>query len=439
MSELVARGFLRALFHAGQSLLRHDPTHQEAKDAIAALQRAAEVLTSGQPEVVLTVGEEAFFLGTTLLAHASIEFHGMHRDLRQRGIDSITVIRGASGRDLADLAAVAAGHGSDLPAGGTVRLNERPVARGELETRPLSGLRRTYAASLDALRAVSSGRRLELGRVAGAVEGFLHGGAAEGGPSLMLATLHNHDETTFYHSVNVCLLSLALGRAVGLGDDELRRLGMGALLIDIGRVVLDDPALRLPGRLSNEDWALVRLHPQEGALAILAATGPGEEIAAQIALEHHVRFDGSGYPDLGGRQPHLLSRLVAVADAYDAITSHRPHRPARTPHEACDILVRGAGEAFDPDAVSAFTGMMGLYPPGSLLRLESGEVVMVTSGAGGARRAMVVRDGSGALLAVPEPMDLEGRRVSADLAPDDEVAPPASLLEAAEASPSSGR
>ncbi len=433
MSELLARGFLRALFHAGQSLLRHPPTHSAVQDAVAALQRAVEALTSGEPEVVITLGDEAFYMGSRLLPHASIEFHGMHRDLQQRGVDSITVLRGASLRDLADLAAVVAGHGSDLPVGGTVRLNERPMAPADLEARPLSGLRRTYAASLDALRAVSSGRRLELGRVSGAVEGFLRGGAAEGGPSLMLATLHNHDETTFYHSVNVCLLSLALGRAVGLNDAELRRLGMGSLLIDIGRVVLDDPALRLSGQLSSEDWALVRLHPQEGALAILAATGPGEEIAAQIALEHHVRFDGGGYPDLGGRRPHLLSRLVSVADAYDAITSHRPHRPARTPYEARNILVRGAGEAYDPDVVEIFNRMLGLYPPGSLLRLDGGEVVMMTSATGGAHRAMVVRDPAGALLDVPEPVDLAGRRVAEALLPDDVGVPPASLLEAAEA------
>jgi HD-GYP domain-containing protein (c-di-GMP phosphodiesterase class II) len=438
MSELVARGFLRALFHAGQSLLRHPPTHPAVEDAVAALQRAAEVLTSGRTEAVITVGAEAFYLGPRLLPQASIEFHGMRRDLQQRGVDSITVLRGASSRDLADLAGLVAGHGPDLPAGGTVRLNERPLAPAELEQRPLSGLRRTYAASLDALRAVSSGRRLELGRVSGAVEGFLHDGAADGGPSLMLATLHNHDETTFYHSVNVCLLSLALGHSVGLSDADLRLLGMGALLIDIGRVVLDDPGLRLTGRLSSEDWALVRLHPQEGALAILAATAPGEEIAAQIALEHHVRFDGSGYPDLGGRRPHLLSRLVAVADTYDAIISDRPYRPARSAHEARGILARGAGEAYDPDVVEAFNRLMGLYPPGSLLRLDSDEVVMMTSAAGGARGAMLVRDGSGALLDVPEPWDLAGRRVAEVLLPDDVGVPPASLLEAAEASLAAG-
>jgi hypothetical protein len=129
-----------------------------------------------------------------------------------------------------------------------------------------------------------------------------------------------------------------------------------------------------------------------------------------------------------------LSRLVSVADAYDAITSHRPHRPARTPHEAQAILVRGAGQAYDPDVVEAFSRMMGLYPPGSLLRLDTGEVVMMTAAAGGSRRAMVVRDPDGALLDVPEPVDLAGHRVAEALLPDDLGVPPASLLEAAEAS-----
>jgi HD-GYP domain-containing protein (c-di-GMP phosphodiesterase class II) len=366
-----------------------------------------------------------------LLPHASIEFHGLRRELQQRGIDSITVLRNASRHDLADLALMVAGQGSDLPVGGTVRLNERPLTPGQLESRPLSGLCRAYGSSLDALRAISSGRRLELEAVAGAVEGFLQGGAAAGGPSLMLATLQNRDEEAFYHSVNVCLLCLALGRAVGLADGELRRLGMGALLFDIGRLTLDGRALRLPGPLSNEDAAMVRLHPQEGALAVLAASRPGEEIVAQVALEHHVHYDGGGYPDLGGRRPHLYSRLVSVADAYDAMTSHRPHRPARTPHEALAVLLQGSGSTYDPDAVQAFTQMMGFTPPGSLLRLESGEVVVVTSGAGSRRRGLLVRDEGGALLETPEPLDLGGRRVAAHLLAEDVGVDPACFLEAA--------
>jgi len=249
----------------------------------------------------------------------------------------------------------------------------------------------------------------------------------------MMATVHNHDEATYYHSVNVCLLSMSLGHSIGLDGEDLRLLGLGALLHDLGRVVLDDPGLHKQGRLSNEDWATVRLHPQEGAIAILAATGVEHETAALIALEHHLRPDGSGYPDLGDRSPHFFSRLVAITDAYDAITSHRPYRPARTPNEALRILFEGSGTAFDADLIGAFVGMMGEFPPGSLLRLESGEVVMVTAGRDGERGAVVVRDVAGAALEHPEPIDLSGLRVAAQLLADEVGIAPASLLEVVEA------
>src|SRR3972149_6534092 len=105
---------------------------------------------------------------------------------------------------------------------------------------------------------------------------------------------------------------------------------------------------------------------------IMAASGPGQELAAAVALEHHVRVDGGGYPSLKGRRPALFSRMVAIVDAYDAITSYRPYRPARTPNEALRVLLDGAGTIHDPDVLRLFIEMMGHYPPGSLLRLAPG-------------------------------------------------------------------
>ncbi len=438
MNELSGRSFLRALFHVGQRILRTGTDDASFNDALTALERAAEMLTSGADEVTLTVGDDAFYLGKAMLPHASIEFNGMLRDMQSRNVDSITILPGTDRQDLADLAALVCGTSPDVPAGGTVRLNERPIPAVELERQPISGLRRTYASSLDALRSASGGQALEFDRAVNAVDGLLSGGAAEPGPSLMLATVRNHDETTFYHSVNVCLLALALGRAIGLDGDRLRNLGVGALLHDIGRVLLDDPSLHMHGRLSNEDWAVVRLHPQEGAQAILAATGPGQETAAVVALEHHARIDGGGYPDLGGREPHFYSRVVSVVDAYDAITSHRPYRPARTPNEALSILLDGAGSIFDGDLVRAFIAMMGVYPPGSLLRLDTGEVVMVAAGEEGRRDAFIVRDTAGTPLQDPQPISLDGRTVTAQLLAEEAGVDPASLLEVLGGRPAEG-
>jgi HD-GYP domain-containing protein (c-di-GMP phosphodiesterase class II) len=297
MSELLARDFLRALFHAGQRLLAGGEDDSAAANAVSALESAAAALTAHGSEAVIGLVGETFYLDRKLLANAATEFDSILQAMKQRRIETVTVLPGAGRGDLADLAAFLAGRSEDLPAGGGVLLNERHMSPGDIELRPVSSLRRAYSQSLDSLRGVSRSRTLHLGDVQAVVDDFLAGGAGSSS-SLLMATVQNHDEATYYHSVNVCLLSLALGRFAGLSLDQLRLLGLSALLHDVGRVVVDEAALRTSGRLSNEDWAQVRLHPQEGAIAILAAAGSGQEVAAAVALEHHQRFDGGGYPDL---------------------------------------------------------------------------------------------------------------------------------------------
>ena len=431
MSELLARNFLRALSNASSCVARGDNEARVA-DAVAALEGAAEVLVIGSDEVVFSIVGDAFYLDRQMLAHASTEFDAMLADLTERGIDSITVAQDAAGSDLADLAALIAGASVDLRVGGSVRLNERSVRPSDLEVRPLHELRKSYSFSLDTLREVTRAGSLHLDGVIEAVDVLIDGGAEDASSSMLLATVQNHDEVTYYHSVNVCLLSMALGRFSGFGSEELRMLGLGALLHDVGRVVVDEVALRNPGRLTNEDWAQVRLHPQEGASTIMAASGTGQEIAAVVALEHHLRLDGSGYPELGGRQPHLFSRIVAIADSYDAITSFRPYRPARTPNEALRMLLQGVGTTYDPDLLRLFVQMAGEYPPGSLLLIDGGQVAMVTEFAEGHKRGLVVRSADGEVLAVPEPIDLADVTILSQMMADEAGVDPGSLLESVE-------
>jgi HD-GYP domain-containing protein (c-di-GMP phosphodiesterase class II) len=429
VSELLAKSFLRALSNATRTMAEDEAGRA---DALAALEGAVEVLVLGGEEVVLSIVGDAFYLGPQMLSHASTEFDAMLSELKRRQIDSITLSNGATASDLADLAALVAGISDDLPAGGTVRLNERSLRPSDLEIRPLHDLRRSYSFSLDALRGVSREGSLHLDGVMEAVDALIDGGAADVGSSMLLATVQNHDEVTYYHSVNVCLLSMALGRFTGFGRDQMRMLGLAALLHDVGRVVVDEAALRNPGRLSNEDWAQVRLHPQEGAATIMAASGPGQDIAATVALEHHARLDGGGYPDLGGNQPHLFSRIVAIADAYDAITSFRPYRAARAPNEALRVLLEGAGSGYDSDLLRLFIQMAGEYPPGSLLRVADGRVVMITNSSDGSRRGLVVRAADGEVLAHPEPIDLDGVGFEAQLMAEEVGVDPDSLLESVE-------
>lgn len=322
MIEAPVRNFLRALRRAIRQVRLYPAGHPLTEEAIKDSGRAVEELTEFEGEIVITLHEDAFYLNRSLLPHTSLEFNGLLREMQDRAIDSVTVIRPVSREDMYDLANFIAGEGDDLPAGGTVRLNERSVGF-ELEVSPMSKLRGSYAGSLDALRAISGSLAtdsgFELGRVVSAVEGIFEHSISHSGAALLLSTVKSHDEYTFYHSVNTCILSLAMGRLVGLEKEQLLPIGVGALLHDIGKVAVSARVLQSPGRLNEEQWKEIQLQPQEGAQAIMAAAGVGHEISATIAFEHHARFDGKGYPTVTrAGKPHVFSRLVSVADTYDA-------------------------------------------------------------------------------------------------------------------------
>jgi HD-GYP domain-containing protein (c-di-GMP phosphodiesterase class II) len=155
------------------------------------------------------------------------------------------------------------------------------------------------------------------------------------------------------HSSRVARLARCVGPCLAFSARELQQLELAAALHDVGKIGIPDSVLLKPGPLDDEEWALMRCHPTWGAELI--ATAPGLEAVAEIVLTHHERFDGGGYPNgLRGDQVSTASRLVAVCDAFDAIVSDRPHRPASSPEVALRELRAGAGTQFDPSVVTVF-------------------------------------------------------------------------------------
>ncbi|MDF1596242.1 MAG: HD-GYP domain-containing protein [Acidimicrobiia bacterium] len=439
MSEKAARALLGQLRGATKQLTLYPIDHPATGEVLAKLRQNADALSKDSVgEVVLSILGDSLYENRSLLAHASLEFNKLLRDLQSRGIESISFEYPVSEGDVYDLVAFAAGLSGDIPAGGTIRLNEGPFTRAELESdEAISGLRRSYARSLDVLRGVALALEVDEGfdltGATWAVEQLVEQTLAQPSASLLLSTMKSHDEYTFYHSVNVCILSIALARLAGLPEDELKLLAVGALLHDIGKVRVQASTLQYPGRLNPEQWAEIKLHPQEGAAAILAAAAPGQEIAAVVAFEHHARFDGQGYPSLVyDRERHFFSRLVATADTYDALTTRRSYRRAETPNRALQVLLQGAGTFYDPSLVHAFIKMVGVYPTGSLLQLAGGELVMVTRNndeASDYPDVVLVRTGTGESLEVPEPFSMHGRSIVDQVTPAGAGIDPAALLE----------
>ncbi len=436
MSEKAVGNFLKAIRRTTRQVSLYPEGHPLTTEAVTGAQLTAADLTRAEGEAIIVISQDSFYLDRVLLPHVSLEHNGLLRELQERGVDSITLLAPVAPGDLFDLAAFVAGTADDLPAEGTIRLNEQRFHEPEFDDSPFADLRRSYAGGLDSLRVVSrsmaSEGAFELSPVIGAVEGLLDNTVTNSAASLLLSTVKNHDEYTFYHSINTCILSLAMGRLMELERDRLLLIGVGAVLHDIGKAAVPPAVLNHPGRLDRDQWAEMKIHPQEGAQAILSAGGPGHEIAAMVALEHHARHDGDGYPAVdAGRRPHVFSSMVTVTDVYDAITTHRPYRRAYTPNHALHLLLDKAGSAYHPDMVRAFIRMLGVYPPGSLLRLADGALAVATRHAGiSAERvsAVLVQDPSGARV-TPAPLAVAAEDVLAQEPVHLSGIDPASLLE----------
>ncbi|HHU81909.1 MAG TPA: HD domain-containing protein [Firmicutes bacterium] len=196
-------------------------------------------------------------------------------------------------------------------------------------------------------------------------------------PSLLLNLTHikAYDNYLFSHSVNVAILTLLVGEVLGYSKKELQELGAAALLHDLGMLSIPQEIWQKRGTLSPDEQAEIRKHPVYGE-ELLRTKGFSEEVI-RVAREHHERYDGSGYP--GGKREKDISfkaRILAVTDVYDACISFRPYREQMTPQQALEQLL-SEKEKYDPGVLNAFISVMAIYPIGSLVVLNSGEVAKV--------------------------------------------------------------
>ncbi len=197
---------------------------------------------------------------------------------------------------------------------------------------------------------------------------------------LGLTTLKLYDEYTFAHSVNVSILSLAMGAFLSFDRTQVASLGVAGLLHDIGKVNVPVEIINKPDDLAASEWDIVKRHPVEGA-RILANMPGVSRLAMVAAFDHHRQYDLKGYPAVSPAAPaalHPYSRIVAIADAYDAITSARVYyRMITPPYEAVRLLLTKRGTIFEPVLVKAFVNMVGIFPIGTLLRLDTNEIGLV--------------------------------------------------------------
>ncbi len=190
------------------------------------------------------------------------------------------------------------------------------------------------------------------------------------GALIGLARMKSKDQYTYMHSVAVCALMISLARTLGLGDEQIRQAGMAGLLHDVGKMMMPLEVLNKPGKLTDEEFSLIKNHPVEGHKMLQAGIGISETVL-DVCLHHHEKVDGRGYPDrLGNEQISVYAKMGAVCDVYDAVTSDRPYKDGWEPAEAIRKMAEWTGH-FDQVVFHAFVKSIGIYPVGSLVRLES--------------------------------------------------------------------
>lgn len=192
-----------------------------------------------------------------------------------------------------------------------------------------------------------------------------------------LQDIKSIDQYTFCHSVNVCVLSLITGISMGYDEEKLKDLGIGAMLHDVGKTRIPLEILNKPGRLTNEEFEIIKKHTSIG-YEILKKSSMLSTYASYIALTHHERYDGEGYPlGLKGNEIHEFSRIVSVADVYDAITSDRVYKRRVKINEAVEYLIGMGDHQFDYNIVRSFIEHITIYPPGTCVLLNNGDKAIV--------------------------------------------------------------
>lgn len=194
---------------------------------------------------------------------------------------------------------------------------------------------------------------------------------------ISLSRLKTTDEYTYMHSVAVCALMVALARRMDLNEEQVREAGVAGLMHDVGKMMIDPEILNKPGRLTTDEYATMKYHPEAG-LKILQDSNQVNATVLDVCLHHHEKFDGSGYPHgLVGEQISLFARMGAVCDVYDAVTSDRPYKKGWGAANSIREMANWKGH-FDEKVFQAFVKTLGIYPVGTLVSLASGRLAVVT-------------------------------------------------------------
>jgi len=423
-----ARELVRTVAVAHTNAGLYPTTHPLVAESLAELAGAVKGLSDfGFESVTINIYKGTLFVENQVFPEESVTYRKLIEEILARGISAVTFVHGVTADEAAALIELLA----------DARVSDIDSARGFLESRKVMDItvaetttlddasneernrevraraRESYDSGISTMREIEAqaklGRMMEVGSLHRVVESMLDNLLQDPAAVIGLTAIKGHDDYTLNHSINVCILALSLGSALGLSADELRSLGLAALLYDIGKVRIPEDVLMKAGPLTAEEWHTVKRHSEEGA-DLLKRIQLADKMPMIVAYEHHQRHDLMGYPDAAGtNEQHLFSKIVAVCDAYDAMTTLRPFRREIRPDKALAVLMQGRAKAYDPGVTKALVAMLGIYPMGAVVLLDNeatAVVYRVNNDDLLHPRVKMLADSAGRWLETPEILDL---------------------------------
>ncbi len=391
MEQKKAEELIRRLAAALRSTELYSAAHPLVQRGIDAFTSAAQDGLTVTPSVVIGfIGDEVVVDGTRL-PKGTASLIGFARDLRDRGIEKITLTRGLSRVEVGSLVAAFTEKGSPVP------LPERLITRGVRnvtlgrivvddvsdDQAGIAAARRVYSTAVETAEnlwnAAKAGDQPDPGAARKIIDGLARLVTQDRTSLMALTALKKYDNYTFTHMVNVSALAMAQARALNIDGPLLREFGFAALMHDIGKVRTPLEVLNKPGKLTGEEFDIMKRHVVDGA-HILRRTPEMPALAPIVAFEHHLKQDLSGYPEkIGSRKLNLCTMIVSIADVFDALRSNRPYREGMATVRIRSVMGEQGNPAFNQVLLKRFVNLMGLFPVGNLVRLNKGEVAVVTA------------------------------------------------------------
>ncbi len=355
---------------------------------VTALSDTLQMVHAMTPSIAIGIVGEELVVGDIPVPRAAENMGELMRRLQQSGIERIVIDRGADAAELTQLVQTLAKQepGHD-PAASLGKLAHVRVGKLQVEQRvdasvgDLATFRRLYDDAVAVASTLWDSAQVEgmpdADAARGAVDSLAQAVAQNRSALLALTALKRYDNYTFTHMVNVSILTMGQARGLGIDGPLLREFGLAALMHDIGKVRTPPEILNKPEKLTDREFEVLKRHTVDGA-EILRKTPEMPALAPVVAFEHHLRLDGTGYPATVKRSSlNLGTMLCGIADVYDAMRSQRVYQEAFPTDRILAVLQRNDGTQFDQHLVRRFAQLVGIYPVGNLVRLDTGEVAVV--------------------------------------------------------------